>query len=143
MGSPNGAFSSSARGNTRQQARSDPRRVTWAPRHRLLGLTVHGFWGYPPGDAVPTVVQLLDGVAPANSARVRPDTTPGAIWRYSGGGSTVAQLLMQDVTGVAFPELVRELVLEPAGMVRSGYEQPLPSSRTASAAVGHRQTGRP
>jgi CubicO group peptidase (beta-lactamase class C family) len=107
------------------------------------GLTVHGFRGYAPGDAMPTVVQLLDGVAPANSARVRPDTTPGAIWRYSGGGSTVAQLLMQDVTGVAFPELVHGLVLEPAGMVHSGYEQPLPSSRTASAAVGHRQTGRP
>jgi CubicO group peptidase (beta-lactamase class C family) len=107
------------------------------------GLTVHGFRGYAAGDAVPTVVQLLAGEAPANSARVRPDTTPGAIWRYSGGGSTVAQLLMQDVTGVAFPELVRELVLEPAGMVHSGYDQPLPPSRTAAAAAGHRRNGSP
>jgi hypothetical protein len=74
---------------------------------------------------------------------VRPDTTPGAIWRYSGGGSSVAQLLMQDVTGVSFPELVRELVLGPAGMVHSGYEQPLPASRAGSAAVGHRMSGQP
>jgi CubicO group peptidase (beta-lactamase class C family) len=107
------------------------------------GLTVHGFRGYAEGEAVPTLVQLLDGAAPANSPRVLPDTTPGAIWRYSGGGSSVAQLLMEDVTGTPFPELVRELVLAPAGMPHSTYEQPLPPPRHASAAVGHRMSGEP
>jgi CubicO group peptidase (beta-lactamase class C family) len=105
------------------------------------GLTVHGFRGYARGEAVPTLVQLLDGAQPANSRPVRPDTTPGAIWRYSGGGSSVAQLLMQDVTGRDFPTLMRELVLEPAGMVHSGYEQPLPDGRAPFAATGHRTAG--
>jgi CubicO group peptidase (beta-lactamase class C family) len=105
------------------------------------GLTVHGFRGYARDEAVPTLVQLLDGTQPANSRPVRPDTTPGAIWRYSGGGSSIAQLLMQDVTGQDFPTLMRELVLRPAGMVHSGYEQPLPDARAPFAAVGHRMAG--
>lgn len=107
------------------------------------GLTVHGFRGYAQGEAVPTTVQVLNGAAPANSATVRPDVRPGSIWRYSGGGSTVAQLLMQDVSGRAFPDLVRELVLQPAGMVHSGFEQPLPAARAGAAATGHLATGTP
>jgi CubicO group peptidase (beta-lactamase class C family) len=105
------------------------------------GLTVHGFRGYARDEGVPTLVQLLDGAQPANSRPVRPDTMPGAIWRYSGGGSSIAQLLMQDVTGQDFPSLMRELVLRPAGMVHSGYEQPLPDARAPFAAVGHRAAG--
>jgi CubicO group peptidase (beta-lactamase class C family) len=107
------------------------------------GLTVHGFRGYARGEAVPTVVQLLDGAQPANSAAVRADTIPGSIWRYSGGGSSVAQLLMEDVTGVPFPRLMRDLVLAPAGMRHSGYEQPLPAYSETVAAAGHRSDGRP
>jgi CubicO group peptidase (beta-lactamase class C family) len=107
------------------------------------GLTVHGFRGYAAGEDVPTLVQLLSGDRPANSAVVRPDVVPGSLWRYSGGGSSVAQLLMEDVTGTAFPDLVRELVLQPAGMAHSGYEQPLPEARAGVAATGHRPGGRP
>ena len=33
------------------------------------GLTVHGFPGYATTDPIPTVVQVLDGVKPANTAR--------------------------------------------------------------------------
>jgi CubicO group peptidase (beta-lactamase class C family) len=107
------------------------------------GLTVHGFRGYAAGEAVPSLVQLLDGAPPANSGAVRPDTIPGSLWRYSGGGSSVAQLLMEEVTGRDFPGLLRELVLQPAGMVHSGYEQPLPARRATSAAVGHTTRGAP
>jgi CubicO group peptidase (beta-lactamase class C family) len=107
------------------------------------GLTVHGFRGYAAGEAVPTLVQLLRGEGPANSAAVRPDVVPGSLWRYSGGGSSVVQLLMQDVTGRPFPDLMRELVLEPAGMIHSGYEQPLNGPRAGAAATGHRMTGLP
>ena len=63
------------------------------------GLTVHGFPGYDVAGPVPTLVQVLDGARPTNTAPIRVDTTPGAIWRYSGGGYTVAQQLMIDVTG--------------------------------------------
>ena len=62
------------------------------------GLTVHGFPGYSPTDPMPTVVQVLNGKKPANTGPVRVDTTPGTISRYSGGGTTIMQQLLVDVT---------------------------------------------
>jgi len=107
------------------------------------GLTVHGFRGYAPDESVPTLVQLLNGERPANSAPVRVDVVPGSQVRYSGGGFSVMQQLLVDVTGRPFPALMREAVLGPAGMGQSGYEQPLPAARAGRAAVGHRADGRP
>jgi len=53
------------------------------------GTSVHGFPGYVEGAALPTVQQILDGEAPANTAAVRVDLAPGARFRYSGGGTTI------------------------------------------------------
>ena len=106
------------------------------------GLTVHGFPGYATTDAIPTVVQVLDGVKPANTDPVRVDTTPGAIERYSGGGTTIMQQLLVDVTGKPFPALMQELVLGPVGMTSSTYEQPIPAARAPEAAHAHRQDGK-
>jgi CubicO group peptidase (beta-lactamase class C family) len=105
------------------------------------GLTVHGFPGYATTVAMPTVAQVLDGAAPANTRPVRVDTTPGAITRYSGGGTTVMQQLLVDVSGKPFPVLMRELVLGPARMTQSTFEQPLPASRAGDAAHAHDRTG--
>ena len=106
------------------------------------GLTVHGFGGYPADAPVPTLSQVLDGEKPANSAAIRVDAVPGTVWRYSGGGYTVAQQLMQDVAGRPFPELLAELVLKPVGMDDSTYEQPLPEARRGAAAAGHASDGK-
>jgi len=105
------------------------------------GLTVHGFPGYDVASEVPTVPQLLDGQSPANTPPVRVDIVPGTRLRYSGGGTTVMQQALIDLSGMAFPELARTLVLDPAGMVSSTYEQPLPPSAAARAASGHRSGG--
>jgi CubicO group peptidase (beta-lactamase class C family) len=107
------------------------------------GLTVHGFPGYASDERVPTVVQVLNGEKPANTAAVRVDTEPGRISRYSGGGFTVMQLLLTDVTGKAFPALMSELVLKPAGMTHSTYEQPLPKERATIATKPYRDSGEP
>lgn len=107
------------------------------------GTTVHGFPGYAPWDAVPTIPQVLDGASPANTAPVRVDLLPGSEVRYSGGGVTIEQLAMTDVTGEPFPALMRRLVLEPAGMTHSTYENPLPPSRLPEAAAGYRRNGAP
>ncbi len=90
---------------------------------------------------MPTLVQILNGEKPANTAAIRVDIEPGSRWRYSGGGYTVMQQLLMDVTGKSFPELTRELVLAPAGMRQSTYENPLPKSLEASAATAHGPSG--
>ena len=107
------------------------------------GLTVHGFRGYAPDAPLPTAVQVLSGTPPANSAPVVVDTIPGTIYRYSGGGLTVMQQLLVDVTGTPFHELVRQQVLTRAGMDRSTFEQPLPAARANEAARGHSSNGSP
>lgn len=101
------------------------------------GLTVHGFPGYPKDAPVPTLVQILDGVKPATTKPIRVDCLPGSQWRYSGGGYTVMQQMIVDVTGEPFPKLMRETVLDPFGMNDSTFEQPLPSEKAGLSACGH------
>lgn len=100
------------------------------------GLTVHGFEGYAVDAPVPSVSQILDGLAPANSPPVCVDFVPGSQWRYSGGGYTIAQLLMVEASGQSFPKLMQQHVLEPIGMGRSTFENPLPIARLRRAAEG-------
>ncbi|MBI5771294.1 MAG: beta-lactamase family protein [Verrucomicrobia bacterium] len=105
------------------------------------GLTVHGFHGYAVDEPRPTLMQVLDGAKPANSAPIRIDLKPGTKWRYSGGGYCVAQQLMLDTVDADFPAFLRERVLAPAGMTASTFEQPLPAALAATAAAGHRPSG--
>ena len=107
------------------------------------GVTVSGYRGYASTEGVPTLLQHLDGTAPANSAPVRVDIPTGTRYRYAGGGYSIVQLAIQEVTGKPFAEAVRELVLEPLGMAHSTFVQPLPSDLHAKAATAHRVTGEP
>ena len=107
------------------------------------GLTVHGFDGYPSGKPVPTLLQVLNGEKPANSASVLVDIPPGSEWRYSGGGYTVMQQMLIDVLKKPFPVIMKETVLTPARMTLSTYEQPLPPDRLSQSAVGYRPDGMP
>jgi CubicO group peptidase (beta-lactamase class C family) len=101
------------------------------------GLTVHGFPGYAIGRPSPTLVQVLDGVPPANTPAIRVDIEPGSRNRYSGGGYVVLQQWVIDVSGMTFPEYQRKTVLNPLHMDESTFEQPLPNGRTSPAATGH------
>jgi len=108
------------------------------------GLTVHGFPGYDVDEKVPTIVQVLNGEKPmVNTAPIRVDLVPGTKARYSGGGVTIEQLVMMDVTGEAFPRLMKRLVLDKIGMTDSSYEQPLPAPWASRTAVGTYASGKP
>ena len=101
------------------------------------GVTVHGFPGYDVAGPIATLVQVLDGAPPANTPPIRVDTTPGAIWRYSGGGITIMQQAMIDVTHEPFPAFMQRTVLRPIGMNASSYEQPPTPARAALTATGY------
>jgi CubicO group peptidase (beta-lactamase class C family) len=106
------------------------------------GLTVHGFPGYSPSSRLPTTIQILDGLEPANTPAIRVDILPGSTWRYSGGGYTVMQQMMTDLTGKPFDEMMKEVVLTPLAMTSSTYEQPLPEGRVPFAATGYCSNGK-
>ena len=125
-----------------------PAKDGWQPRVTLrqllshsAGTTVHGFPGYPPSGPWPTVPQVLDGGVPANTPPVVVDILPGTQFRYSGGGTTIAQQVVVDVTGTPFPQLMRELIFDPVGMTDSGYEQPPPSAFAKRVAKGYPLNG--
>jgi CubicO group peptidase (beta-lactamase class C family) len=99
------------------------------------GTTVHGFPGYATGEPVPTLVQVLDGEKPANTAAIRIETAPGTKWNYSGGGFTIMQMMVVDVTKEPYPKFLHDTVLKPIGMTHSTYEQPLPADLRAMAAT--------
>lgn len=105
------------------------------------GLTVHGFPGYEVGTPIPTLVQIFNGEPPANTAPIRVDFVPGTKFRYSGGGVTIEQQLVIDVTGKPFSLFMRETVLDQIGMTDSTYEQPLPPARAVMTATGTRADG--
>ena len=103
------------------------------------GVTVHGFEGYSANQSIPNLLQVLDGVEPANSDPIRVDLKPRSQWRYSGGGYTIMQQLLIDVVGKPFPVIAEELVLNKIGMKYSTFEQPLPEKLVASAATAHQE----
>jgi CubicO group peptidase (beta-lactamase class C family) len=106
------------------------------------GLTVHGFPGYTVDAPKPTLQQILDGVKPANTEPVRVDLVPGTEARYSGGGLTVVQLMMEDQLKKPFPHILNEAVFTPLGLKRSTFEQPLPPALASNAAAGTHASGK-
>ncbi|MDN3550129.1 serine hydrolase [Mucilaginibacter aquaedulcis] len=88
------------------------------------GLTVHGFEGYNKNKPLPTIPQILDGSPPANSAAVRSMYAPGLRSEYSGGGVTISQMVVMDITHEPYADYMKREVLQPLGMVNSTYAQP-------------------
>jgi CubicO group peptidase (beta-lactamase class C family) len=105
------------------------------------GTTVHGFRGYRYTESLPTLIEVLNGAPPANSAPIVVDYTPGSDSRYSGGGYLVMQQALIDIEAISFPEIMSATVLEPIGMTNSTFEQPLPEPRLSSASAGHYSNG--
>ncbi|MCG8914449.1 amino acid adenylation domain-containing protein [Actinokineospora sp. PR83] len=95
--------------------------------------------GYPAG-AVPTLLDLLEGRAPAQNDPVVRDLEPGHGVRQANVHYLVLQQLLEDLTGRPFAELMAELVLNPLGMVDSGFDQEDPPG---TPAVGHDAAGVP
>jgi len=122
----------------------------WQPRITLrqilshtAGLTVHGFGGYLSTEAIPTLPDILNGENGANSGKVEANMIPGMQFRYSGGGTTVAQLAISDWLDETFPALMHRLVLQPLNMLNSTFENPLPSHLLPDAAIAHPWNGIP
>jgi CubicO group peptidase (beta-lactamase class C family) len=122
----------------------------WRPRVTLrqllahtAGLSYNWFRGYDTGEPAPSLLQTLRGEAPANTPPVRPSLLPGSRFRYSGSHYAVLQQLMAEVTATPFGELMRALVLVPAGMSDSSFSQQFPHQRPGGVALGHHVTGTP
>ncbi len=100
------------------------------------GVGVPGFGGYARDGSLPTLIQILKGQAPANSAPVELLSKPGTQWFYSGGGTTILQLLIESMTSASFSDWMKRAILDPLGMKESGFYARLPDDLRARAARG-------
>ena len=103
------------------------------------GLDIHGFPGYKRTDTLPAIEQILNGEKPANTKKVKSLFAAGTKYKYSGGGTTISQLLLKDVTGEAYATFMEREVLKPLGMTNSSYVQP--PADTANLATGYYRNG--
>jgi CubicO group peptidase (beta-lactamase class C family) len=106
------------------------------------GLTVHGFGGYEKGKEIPTIEQILDGKKPANSPAIRSMYEPGIKSEYSGGGITISQLIVMDVTHQPYDKFMYNNVLKPLGMTNSTYTQPPADVKSELLATAYRYNGK-
>ncbi|MEA4909689.1 MAG: serine hydrolase domain-containing protein [Anaerolineaceae bacterium] len=118
----------------------DPQAVTL---RRLLshsaGLSVHGYPGLPLGQALPSLEESLSGAGGAAYA-VQPVAPAGQQFSYSGGGYTLLQLIVEEVSGQDFAAWMQAEVLGPLGLQHSSFQWR--ADLRPATAVGHDRRGR-
>lgn len=105
------------------------------------GFNLHGFQDFAPGAPLPTLVQTLDGVAPAPNKPLARTEAAGSRSRYSGGGYMIVQAVIEDALGVSLDEAARRHLFAPLAMARSRFVA-APSADTADIAHAHDREGR-
>lgn len=102
------------------------------------GTSVHGFPGYSRTEAVPALLQILDGAPPANTVAIRVVKPPGQAYMYSGGGTTILQQMVIDLADQNYETALQCLVLKPLAMSESSFDQ---NPNTELVAFGHAPDG--
>jgi len=91
----------------------------------MAGLTDGlGYAGFNPGAPIQALEDSLTRAAdpsPGRDGRVQVGIEPGTEFAYSGGGYTLLQLLIEDVSGQPFNDYMKTAVLAPLGMTRSTF----------------------
>ncbi len=85
------------------------------------GLSLHGYPGWSPNDELPTIEESLNGKN-NGPGRVEIIMEPGTKYQYSGGGFSILQLIIEEVTGQKFEDYMQSQVLDPLGMTNSSYK---------------------
>lgn len=105
------------------------------------GFNVSGFSGYMANQPIPSTVQILKGKYPANSTAVHLIDQPGIKHKYSGGGTTITQLLVEDITHKQYDTYMQNEMLNPLHMVNSSFATPL-SKTDKNLATGYYENGK-
>ena len=106
------------------------------------GLNMTGFPGYSQVDNLPTIPQILDGKKNSNTPAVRSQFEPGLRSQYSGGGVTISQLIVIDVSRQPYESYMWQSVLKPIGMTNSSFAQPPSDDKKHLLATAYRTDGK-
>ncbi|WP_288446055.1 serine hydrolase domain-containing protein [uncultured Chryseobacterium sp.] len=104
------------------------------------GLSVHGYGGSDQGTPLLSLEESLNGKTKRNGETVHLISEPGTKWEYSGGGYTLAQLLLEEKTKQDFTNYMKQNIFLPLGMKNTNYEwteDMKPNSATAYDELGN------
>ncbi len=83
-----------------------------------------GYSGFKPGISPQAIEESLSKASDADdgiSGAVQVGIEPGTAFKYSGGGYTLLQLLVEEVSGQSFASYMKQNIFEPLGMKHSSY----------------------
>lgn len=103
-----------------------------------------GYGGFPPGGPMQTIEQSLTRAAdasPGHDGIVRVGAEPGSRFEYSGGGYTLLQLVIEEVSGRPFDAYMKQEVFRPLGMTRSTFD--IDTAPPGNVAASYDAGGRP
>lgn len=87
------------------------------------GISVHGYPGFHPDTKLPTLEASLDGEnGPLReNEKVEIVIEPNTKFQYSGGGYTILQLLIEEVTEISFEKYIQKEVFKPLKMKHTSF----------------------
>ena len=90
------------------------------------GTSQTSYFGFTPTEPLPSIVEILEGEKISGTRPVVVNSVPDKEFRYSGGGSMIAQMALMDVSEQGFADLTDRLIFEKLVMENSTFAQPLP-----------------
>ncbi|AZA84378.1 hypothetical protein C1637_05920 [Chryseobacterium lactis] len=105
------------------------------------GLSVHGYGGSEQGTKLLSLEESLSGKTKRNGESVRLISEPGTKWEYSGGGYTLAQLMLEERTKEKFADYMKKNVFNPLGLNHTSYEWT--AEMMKNSAIAYDTSGKP
>ncbi len=105
------------------------------------GINPSGYWGYGHDEAIPSDLDIVNGVKPTNSDALAVLAPPATQLRYSGAGYTLAEIAMQDIFKQPFESIMQRWIIEPSNMKTADFTQPIDRKKHQSIAHGHQANG--
>ena len=91
--------------------------------NHTAGLSVHGYPGFPSVENLPTLEASLNGEN--GPVRANEEVTislePQTKFQYSGGGYTILQLIIEEVTGMSFSKYMDKEIFKPLKMKHTSF----------------------
>ncbi|MDT0551727.1 serine hydrolase domain-containing protein [Urechidicola vernalis] len=84
------------------------------------GLSVHGYNGYESRKELSSTVESLLGTSREEEAVIQ-IMEPESEWKYSGGGYTILQLVIEEVTGRSFADYMQKTIFTPLKMNQTSF----------------------
>lgn len=106
------------------------------------GTSQHGFADFYQGDAVPSLIDSVEGRLPRYDKPIEFLFAPGSDWKYSGGGYVIVQMALEDLTGLPLHTLAQQKIFGPLAMQHTTMIQPGEPGFPQDAALVHDSEGR-